>query len=236
MEFYKLSSRDIGLLIYLGQRNAHSDEVSLTTSQVANFFSISQQSASRALNRLDSMGLILFNSSPTGSRVRLTELGTETLYQLRFALERAIRPDLSTLRITGISFDGLGEGGYYISQVPYFKAIKSKLGFTPYPGTLNLRVEDSDSEHLRLIRGSWPILLKGFEKDGRMFGDVLCYPVTICSGPDLSAAVVTPRRTHYGTDVVEVISDVYLRDALNLKTGDKLTLEFNLKERRLDDL
>ncbi|MCG3221891.1 MAG: hypothetical protein H7641_10975, partial [Candidatus Heimdallarchaeota archaeon] len=44
---YNLSSRELGLLIYLAQNRAIDKEIEVTTTQIAEFFSISQQTASR---------------------------------------------------------------------------------------------------------------------------------------------------------------------------------------------
>jgi riboflavin kinase len=225
MAIFNLSNHE-GLLIYLAQNRAIEKEIEITTTQVAKVFSISQQTASRFLLDLDKKGLITWKSSPKGSLVQITPEGVEILYKLRFELERAIHPDLTTIRIRGTIFSGLGQGKYYMSRNSYMKDFADKLGFTPYQGTLNLRIHPNDTDRLDLIRGSWPIIIPGFEEDERRFGDVLCYVLEI---PKLSAKVagIIPRRTHYGSNILELISDVYLRDALDLEDGDEVIVEFN---------
>ena len=52
MDIYNLSSRELGLLIYLAQNRAIDKEIEVTTTQIAEFFSISQQTASRCLLKL----------------------------------------------------------------------------------------------------------------------------------------------------------------------------------------
>ncbi len=225
MAIYNLSNHE-GLLIYLAQNRAIEKEIEITTTQVAKVFSISQQTASRFLLDLDKKGLITWKSSPKGSLVQITPEGVEILYKLRFELERAIHPDLTTIRIRGTVFSGLGQGKYYMSRNSYVKEFADKLGFSPYQGTLNLRIHPNDTDRLDLIRGSWPIIIPGFEEDERRFGDVLCYALEI---PKLSAKVagIMPRRTHYGSNILELISDVYLRDSLDLEDGDEVIVEFN---------
>ena len=231
MDIYSLSSRELGLLIYLAQNRAIDKEIEVTTTQIAEFFSISQQTASRCLLKLKEEGILLWKSSPKGSLVQLTSKGNSILHQLRFELERALHPDLASIKIRGSVFSGLGEGKYYMSRDSYFKEITAKLGFKPYHGTLNLRINVNDIDRLDLIRGSWPIIIKGFEEEGRRFGDVLCYPLKI---PKIDAKVagIIPRRTHYGSNILELISDVYLREALNIEDGDEIIVEFSFNKEK----
>ncbi len=231
MDIYSLSSRELGLLIYLAQNRAIDKEIEVTTTQIAEFFSISQQTASRCLLKLKEEGILLWKSSPKGSLVQLTPKGNSILHQLRFELERALHPDLTSIRIRGSVFSGLGEGKYYISRDSYFKEITTKLGFKPYHGTLNLRINVNDIDRLDLIRGSWPIIIKGFEEEGRRFGDVLCYPLKV---PKIDAKVagIIPQRTHYGSNILELISDVFLREALNIEDGDEVIVEFSFNKEK----
>jgi len=225
MVIFNLTNHE-GLLIYLAQNRAIEKEIEITTTQVAKVFSISQQTASRFLLDLDKKGLITWKSSPKGSLVQITPEGIEILYKIRFELERAIHPDLTTIRVKGTVFSGLGQGKYYMSRDSYLREFEYKLNFKPYHGTLNLRIHPTDTDRLDLIRGSWPIIIPGFEEDERRFGDVLCYPLEI---PKLTAKVagIIPRRTHYGSNILELISDIYLRDALDLEDGDEVIVEFN---------
>jgi CTP-dependent riboflavin kinase len=47
--------------------------------------------------------------------------------------------------IRGKVFVGLGEGGKFVALEWVEKQIKEKLGFKPYPGTLNLKIEEKES-------------------------------------------------------------------------------------------
>lgn len=230
MNIFHFSTRDLGILIYLAQLGGIRSEVHISTSEIAVHFNISQQTASRCLIALSERGLITLNSSPKGSIVKLTPNGQNVLHQLRFEIERALHPEQNIITVKGSVFSGLGEGRYYVSHPKYMKEFKTKLGFEPFPGTLNIRVDTSSIDRVDILRGSWPVIISGFEDKGRRYGDVLCYPVSI---PDLSAkvAVIIPRRTHYSSSVLELISDVCLREKLNLSDGDNVTIEFSLQKR-----
>lgn len=231
MNIFQRSSRDIGLLIYLAQRCTIDREAELTTTQIAKYFGISQQSASRCLIQAHDEGLIIWASDPKGSKVRLTHLGLSLLHKLRYELERALHPEHTFIILKGKIFSGLGEGRYYISRPPYMDSFQSKLGYQPFPGTLNIRIRSEDSNFLDLIKGSWPVVIPGFKEKERRFGDVLCYPARI---PKLKAkvAIIIPRRTHYGENILELISDVCLRKALALEDGDEIEFEYPLKQNK----
>ncbi len=227
MDIFSLSSREISLLIYLAQNRAAEKEIEITTTQLANFFKISQQTASRCLLKLNEMRIVTWKSSPKGSLVMLTSQGTHILDQLRFELEKALHPDLTFIELKGTVFSGRGEGKYYVSRPAYMKSFQSQLGYKPYHGTLNVRIGNNYIDHLDLIRGSWPVIIPGFESEERPFDDVLCYPLKVIGLEDKVAGII-PRRTHYGANVLELISKVCIRDILNLADGDEIVIEFPL--------
>jgi riboflavin kinase, archaea type len=41
--------------------------------------------------------------------------------------------------------------------------------------------------------------------------------------------VVAPERTHYPSDLIEIISPVKLRDSLSLKDGDRVVIQVKKK-------
>ncbi len=234
MDIFNLSSREVALLIYLAQNRAAEKEIELTTTQLANFFSMSQQTASRCLLKLDEMGVVSWKSSPKGSLVQLTPKGIGLLHKLRYELEKALHPDQTSFTIQGNIFSGLGQGRYYISQKPYLASFQKKLGFNPFHGTLNVRIHQNYADRLDLIRGSWPVIIPGFEEEGRTFGDVLCYPLKVVGLKDKVAGIL-PRRTHYGANILEIISDVCIRDSLKLDDGDEITIEFSFDQQKGTD-
>lgn len=95
---------------------------------------------------------------------------------------------------------------------------RQKLGFAPFPGTLNLRVE---GKYLGLLRE-----LK------QRAGIELCPPQAAhCTAKSFSvslkgirAAVVIPLVEHYPEDVLEIIAPVKLKEAFAVKDGDYLTI------------
>lgn len=228
MDIFQLSNRELRLLIYLAKLRAIETEIGVTTNQIAERFEISQQTASRSLLHLNKVNVISWNSSPKGSKVIITQEGKNLLKNLKLELERALFPDKTMIVIRGTVFSGLGQGKYYISQPNYMKYFEKELGFKPYPGTLNLRVDSDYLDQLRLLKGSVPVIIEGFEEEDRSFGAVTCYPLTI-RGSNVNTAGIIPRRTHYGGNTLEIISDQYLRKVLNINDGDEVIIEFNIR-------
>jgi riboflavin kinase len=121
----------------------------------------------------------------------------------------------------GEVFSGRGEGGFYVSI--YARKFKEKLGFTPYPGTLNTRIlERGDVEEFnRCLREATSYYIDPPPIKGAKLGAVIVYRSEING---LMAWIVRPLITFYKEDVVEFISETYLRGALNLRDGDRVRI------------
>jgi riboflavin kinase len=106
---------------------------------------------------------------------------------------------------------GIGEGQFYISKDGYKRQFREILGFEPFPGTLNIKLDTLfvPPEH-KAIR------IKGFQDEARTFGECRCYKIKL-NGID--ATVVRPERSNYPADLIEVIAPVNLRKALVLEDG-----------------
>ena len=118
--------------------------------------------------------------------------------------------------IHGAVTTGMGEGQYYVTQPGYQEQFQEKLKFTPFEGTLNLKVTPSDISQMEMLRNTEEIVINGFTRNGRTFGDVRCYPAFI---QNIECAVILPSRSHY-MDIMEVLCKFNLRRSLNLNDGD----------------
>lgn len=124
------------------------------------------------------------------------------------------------IALQGILISGLEEGSFFMSLEPYLIAMKRELNFTPFKGTLNLEVNEQEAK--KFINSLELITIEGFKKGTKKFGNVKCYP---CKIKHIPCAIIIPEFTRYGSDIVEAIAEVNLREALNLKDGDKITIE-----------
>ncbi len=207
------------LLLELSQLGALEHFVDITTEKLGDLLGTSQQSASIYLNRLSSRRLIERIRKKNGSAVRITEKGMDSLLGLYGRL-RSVFETSRTINVTGSISRGLGEGAYYLSQTPYQEQLKEKLHMKPYKGTLNVELSKRDLPVLDLLRKGGGVKIEGFQSQGRSFGSCLCYPCTING---VRAVIMIPNRTlHLG--IIEVVSDVKLRDELELRDGDRVEL------------
>ena len=190
---------------------------------------ISQQTASRYLVELESRGWIQKTTTPEGSLIRIQEAGIMELQKLHsvlhLILEAAYPPSVT---VEGTVFTGLGEGAYYISKEYYRKQFVEKLGFDPYPGTLNLKLTTDYDLKTRAELEAYPAIeIQGFKNENRTFGTVKCYPARI--GNKVKGALILALRSHYDRSVLEIVAPVNIRKQLSLKDGQKVKVEILTK-------
>ena len=215
---------ELAALIALAKAGAYRGYAFISSAQLASELGTSQQTASRRLKLLESRGYIAREVSPRGQRVKPTARGKRTLGEL-YAELRAILGDSgkAALTLCGEVSSGLGEGSYYMSLKGYVTQFEDKLGFTPFPGTLNLTLktrEDIRSRQELVNMGG--IAVKGFMHGGRRLGDVTCFHAELRGE---RAAVVLPARTHHSLATLEVIAPVNLRQRLGLRDGDVVAVK-----------
>lgn len=129
--------------------------------------------------------------------------------------------------IKGTVTSGFGRGREFITLEGYMRQFQERLGYEPYPGTLNLEVAQSDGYCLHRVD---PIRIDGWEEGESSFGAVYCYPASIPNyenTPQLH--VVTPKRTDHDESTIELISNVNLRGTFDLSDGDLLEIRLDSK-------
>lgn len=104
----------------------------------------------------------------------------------------------------------------------YQKQFFERLGYYPYPGTLNLRLHPTSLEIRKKLETKEWMVINGFTSENRTFGDARCLP---CRIEGIPCAIIVPGRTHYPDDIIEIISAVELRKDLDLSDKDKLTVK-----------
>ena len=125
----------------------------------------------------------------------------------------------------GKLISGMGEGRYYTEQNGYVNQFKEKLGFIPFPGTLNVEIEYVERNKLKILKNSKEIHINEFKTKNRTFGGVRCFKAKING---VNGAIVLPLRSHY-SNILEFISPDHLRKKLNINDGDfvEIILYFN---------
>lgn len=215
---------DLLSLISLAKRGCCTGAAEVSSQRLARDVGTSQQTASRRIMELEKQGYIHREVYPRGQRIRLTTKGVEALRQLHQELNEvfsAYKPHV--YHIAGEVFSGMGEGRYYMEIQGYKEQFQSKLGFIPFPGTLNLRLKtDEDIKIKQKLQEHRGILIEGFEQENRTFGSAKCFRARI---NDTEGAVVLPSRSHYSLDTLEFIAPVKVREKARLKDGDAVTVK-----------
>ena len=126
-------------------------------------------------------------------------------------------------RLTGVVFSDLGRGASFMGLDWVQRSLRKSLGFSPYPGTLNLRLETEQ------VIAAWREIqaqVPGIEIAARdpSHCQARCFPVEI-DGKH-RGAVLLPEVAGYPADKIEVVAPVRLKDELKLADGGRVTLEF----------
>jgi riboflavin kinase len=121
------------------------------------------------------------------------------------------------LTFEGTVFSGRGEGKRFVALPWVMRQIQEKLGFTPYAGTLNIRLTEESTQKRRLLEESEGIAV--VPKSG------FCPGVLYKAQLDKEkCAVVLPKTADYPRDVLEVIAPRYLREELGLGDGSAVAV------------
>ena len=212
-------------LYKLAELGARSRTVKVSTEYLAEKMGVSQQTASRHLIQLDKRGWIKRTITPEGCLVKITDSGTAELKKLHSGLRLIMEaPYPPSVTLEGVLFTGFGEGAYYVTKDGYRKQFMERLGFDPYPGTLNLKLTTEYDMKTRSELETYPgIEIEGFKDESRTFGSVKCYSAIVNNR--VRGALVSALRSHYNSSVVEIIAASFLRGKLELKDGHKVKVE-----------
>jgi len=212
-------------LYKLAEIGAHRRTIKVSTEFLAQKMNTSQQTASRYLIQLEHKGWIKRTITPEGCLIKISETGITQLDMLHANLRMMMEAKYpASLTLEGTVFTGIGEGAYYVTKDKYRKQFIEKLGYDPYPGTLNIKLTSDYDIKARAELEAYPAIeIQGFQNENRTYGPVKCYPVIINN--KAKGAILFAMRTHYDNSVIEVIAPNFLRQQLKLKDGLKVKIE-----------
>lgn len=217
-----IEPEDLECLKRIALRGGLTGPVFLNSQSLGTELGISPQTASRRLKSLELQAMIKRTLIADGQQVTVSEEGESLLRQEYCDYYRLFGGKEKHFQFPGTVESGLGEGAYYMSLPQYTHQFEKILGFSPYPGTLNLRLSPiAVQRRKRLSIADW-YQVEGFVSEGRTFGQVRCLPCMIRRIP---CGIVVPGRSHYPDALVEVIAPVGLRRELGLNDGDEVVIE-----------
>jgi riboflavin kinase len=218
----RVSSERLNTLIKISTLQKEDGVIHLTTSSLGKLLNCSQQTASRRIQELVNNNFITRELTKDGQEITLTPLALRTLRTTHQTLHKFFHPvKIEPITIHGRIIKGLGEGAYYMGLEEYWTPIERKLGFEPYPGTLNVRVNPEDVDFIHQLESFLPIVIKEFKKDTRSFGALTCYPAVI---KKTKGALIFAERTSHEENIIEFIAPVHLRSRYKLKDRDLITI------------
>ncbi|MDD3977700.1 MAG: DUF120 domain-containing protein [Methanomicrobium sp.] len=217
-----VSAEDLLFLKKIGLVGGLNGQVFGSSQKVADSFNMTAMTVSRRLAALEKENLIIRNVRPDGQYFSITRAGEDLLKKEYVDYKKLFEDNAGVLWIEGEVISGLGEGRYYVSIPGYVKQFREKLGFEPYPGTLNIRIDPAGvSTRKKAELHGW-VDIDGFTADDRTFGSARCL---LCRINGYKCAIIVPGRSHYPDDIIEVISEVRLREKLNLTDGSRIKVE-----------
>jgi riboflavin kinase len=211
-------------LFVLVRERAHEREIGISLKKLAKHLGVSKQTAARRLAILEDEGLITRRYGPRGQAVKILPAGIAELKTVFLELEKIFRKRRVSLKFSGRVTTGFGEGGYYMRQPTYAQRFKKELGYVPYPGTLDIKLDPDSRETRDLLLRLSSREIQGFKTKERTFGPVKLFLARL---NDTKGAVVLPLRSPH-RDILEFIAAQNLRKTLKLKDGSRVEVEVEL--------
>lgn len=139
--------------------------------------------------------------------------------------------DSSTLHnlieISGNVVSGRGEGAFYMAHKEYLEQFQSKIKYTPYPGTLNVKINSKkDSKSLKQIEMLNGHKITGFTDKGKSFGGVKCFEAMLNNS--IPCHIIRLEKTHHDLSVIELISKYNIRNIIDIIDGFKVDISISL--------
>lgn len=230
----KIKLQHILTLAALLSKGARHNFVQVTTTELGKGIERSQQAASKHLLDLENSGYIERTKRGQKFAVRVTDKGYSEIQTLFSSLKSALESAPSFINFEGRVVSGMGEGAYYMSLEGYRRQFREKLGYEPYPGTLNVQLSDPIFMNARRELGKHSsIFLDGFSDGTRTYGWVKCYRATINDGIVENAAVLVLERTHYDDTMLEVIAPESIKQKADIKNGDRVKVQVQLSQHQM---
>ncbi len=211
-----IDGKDLMCLRQLASLGGIRGPVKISTQVLGEKLGLSQQTASRRVLSLEHEHMISRSVESTGQFILITQTGEELLRREFTEYSKIFSEPSEKYSLKGTVVSGVGEGRYYMSIAHYQELFTKLCGFTPYPGTLNVKLNPQSLQlRARLESLDW-LIVPGFKDEHRQFGDARCL---MCSILGIPCAIVAPLRTHHPSEIIEIIAGKRLREKLGLTDG-----------------
>lgn len=120
---------------------------------------------------------------------------------------------MKIIRLAGKIVSGRGEGQKFLKLNWVRNQVSDRLNFTPFPGTLNLRLDEESTKQRHLLTRN--LALGICTSKGYCTG--LLFKATIS---EISCGVILPLVKGYPDNELEIVAEMDLRKKLSLHNGD----------------
>ena len=214
-------------LSYLLSKGAKYNYVSITTSSLGKSIKKSQQAASKHLLELEQNQFIERIMSGRNISVKITSKGYSEMVKLSAILQKSLDSAPTHVELKGTLVSGMGEGAYYMGLKGYTKQFQSKIGYIPYPGTLNVRLDQKiHQEAIKQFETLNGVKIKSFSDGKRTYGWVKCFTAKLNHSTPCELIIL--ERTHHDDSIIELISKSCLRKTAKLKDGSKVSINIQI--------
>ena len=121
---------------------------------------------------------------------------------------------MANISLKGKVYTGKGEGKKFVTLPWVEQQIGEKLGFVPFAGTLNIRLDREGLTNKKMLTKASHIEIT--PERGYCKGVLIKAKIS-----GLDCAIIIPLVEGYPPDVVEIISPVFLRQQLHLADGSE---------------
>lgn len=223
----ELKIQHILTLSYLLSKGAKHNYVTITTSSLGKNIKKSQQAASKHLVELEQNQFIERIINGRNISVKITPKGFSEMVKLSTILRKSLDSSPSHVELTGTLISGMGEGAYYMALKGYTTQFKSKIGYVPFPGTLNVRLDQKiHQEAIKQFETLNGVKIKSFSDGKRTYGWVKCFSAKLNNS--INCELIILERTHHDDSIIELISKSCLRKTAKLKDGSKISIKINI--------
>jgi riboflavin kinase len=224
----ELKIQHILTLTHLLSKGAKHNFVTVTTTSLGKGIKKSQQAASKHLLELENNQFIERIISGRNISVKITPKGFSEMVKLSTILQKSLDSSPSHVDLQGTLVSGMGEGAYYMSLKGYTNQFKSKIGYVPFPGTLNVRLDKKvHQEAIKQFESLEGITVKSFSDGKRTYGWVKCFPAKLNNS--INCQLIILERTHHDDSIIELISKICIRKSGKLKDGSKVTIKIPIQ-------
>ncbi len=171
------------------------------------------------VKKLEKEGLVSIKNNV----VRITKKGEKEIENYVEVFNKFYWDDII---VEGKVVKGKGEGKFFMSLDEYKTQFSKLLGYEPFEGTLNLRIEEKYIPIVEFIKEIVDYNIEGFKKDGKKFGRVKVVKAVISDY--VLGAVVFPEKGKHKNNIIEIIGPFNFREFFKLKNMTTVNVKFVL--------